>query len=154
MAEIITRVDDLDRSPDARLVRVGVEYIDSEETHHKRDVVIDLSERNLNELTGFLEKYFTAGRPFQEKKTQQAGSAGVRRGRRKTVVKESTKIRAWARMNGYEITESGRIPKRIEEAYYKAHNNEAKENKIDEQDGPQGAVGPTDPVPSPQFTSA
>ncbi|MFC9591533.1 Lsr2 family protein [Streptomyces sp. NPDC056944] len=81
---------------------------------------IDLSTGNADELRKLLEPYLAAGR-----KTGRVTSAGrVRPIASKAAVGSSSDtaaIRAWAKENGFEVNERGRVPADIKAAYEKAN---------------------------------
>ena len=70
------------------------------------------------ELRDALAPFVSAGR-----RTQRAGRASGRSsgGKRSTVNPEVAAIRAWASDNGYKVSERGRIPADIVDAYRAAH---------------------------------
>ncbi|MGW7007434.1 histone-like nucleoid-structuring protein Lsr2 [Streptomyces sp. NPDC054933] len=78
---------------------------------------IDLTTENADKLRGLLAEYVDAGRK----------TGGRSRGRGRTVrtvaasSQDTAKIRAWAKENGYEVNDRGRVPATIREAYEKAH---------------------------------
>lgn len=82
---------------------------------------IDLSEKNAQELENFLSKYIeraakvTARLP---RATSQGPSTMRRPGGNK---EELQKIRQWAKDNGYEVSERGRVSQSIQDAYRAAH---------------------------------
>ncbi|MDO5752936.1 Lsr2 family protein [Arthrobacter sp.] len=101
----VTLVDDIDQSPADENVIFGLDGINYE---------IDLSAENAHALREALSKYVGAGR--------RAGGRAVR-GRGPSTPKGSSdvaQIRAWARDNGYEVHERGRIQAEIRDAYYAA----------------------------------
>jgi Lsr2 len=72
---------------------------------------IDLSKKNAAKLRDALGAYVGAGR-------RVAGRRGGGRGRgRGRSASDSADIRAWARANGYEVSERGRISAEVREAY-------------------------------------
>lgn len=80
-----------------------------------RTYEIDLSEKNAKKLRKALESYVSAGR------RTKADSAGKRRGAASANRNVDTaKVRAWAKDQGYDVNERGRIPQDIQEAYRKA----------------------------------
>ena len=69
---------------------------------------IDLNDKNNKKLRKALAPFIDAGR---------------RAGKNKTVKKtdgDTAKVRAWARENGYEVNDRGRVPAEVHEAYAKA----------------------------------
>jgi nucleoid-associated protein Lsr2 len=80
---------------------------------------IDLNTENADKLRDALEPYVKAGR--------RAGGGRAARGRGRaaapagaTSSQDTAKIRAWAKENGYEVNDRGRVPANIREAYEKA----------------------------------
>ncbi|RBM22072.1 Lsr2 family protein [Streptomyces sp. PT12] len=81
---------------------------------------IDLNSENADKLRDALEPYVKAGR--------RAGGARAARGRARATTaggggggsQDTAKIRAWAKENGYEVNDRGRVPANIREAYEKA----------------------------------
>jgi hypothetical protein len=80
---------------------------------------IDLTTENADKLRGLLSDYVDAGR-----KTGGRASRGRGRAARAASAgssQDTAKIRAWAKDNGYEVNDRGRVPASIKEAYDKAH---------------------------------
>ncbi|MGO4383653.1 histone-like nucleoid-structuring protein Lsr2 [Specibacter sp. RAF43] len=101
----VTLVDDIDQSPADENVIFGLDGINYE---------IDLSAGNAQALRDALAKYISAGR--------RAGGRAVR-GRGTPAPKAKSDvgdIRAWARANGYDVHERGRIQADVRNAYYAA----------------------------------
>ncbi|MGQ5602940.1 histone-like nucleoid-structuring protein Lsr2 [Streptomyces sp. EKS3.2] len=79
---------------------------------------IDLTTANADKLRGLLEPFVKGGR-----KTGGRSSAGSR-GRAsasKGGSEDTAAIRAWAKDNGFEVNDRGRVPASIREAYEKAN---------------------------------
>lgn len=77
---------------------------------------IDLNEANAKKLRDALEPYLKAGR-----RSGGRSSRAARGGARASATGADTaKIRAWAKENGYEVNDRGRVPANIREAYEKA----------------------------------
>ncbi|MBB6173389.1 hypothetical protein HNR23_003449 [Nocardiopsis mwathae] len=81
-----------------------------------RNYEIDLSDANARKLRKAFDKFIDAGRK---------SGRGRARGRGKTrpaapAREDTAKIREWAKKKGYDISERGRIPSEIREAYEKA----------------------------------
>jgi len=78
---------------------------------------IDLKESNAQKLRSALA-------PYVENARRQAGRAA---GSRRTPVRglmsgeEASRIRAWARANGFEVNDRGRVPANVREAFEKAN---------------------------------
>ena len=79
---------------------------------------IDLNSAHAEELKKALEPYIAAGRRAGSAAAPaRTGSARKRPGRNPEVAA----IRAWARDNGYTLSERGRIPNPVVDAYNAAH---------------------------------
>ena len=76
---------------------------------------IDLNEANLDRLVEALA-------PFVEK-ARKAGAAPRRQGARRpsTGGGDASAVRTWARENGFEVSDRGRVPKEIRDAFDQAH---------------------------------
>ncbi len=76
---------------------------------------IDLTTANAEKLRSLLEPYAKNGR-------RTGGRAAGRKSRAATGGSQDTaKIRAWAKENGYEVNDRGRVPATVREAYEKAN---------------------------------
>ena len=101
--------DDLDGGDADRTVEFGIDGVNYR---------IDLSEKNAGKLRKALDTYITAGSRIGR------GTAEVRRGRRggggaptRSDRDQNRAIREWASKNGYEVSERGRIPAAVVEAF-------------------------------------
>ena len=78
---------------------------------------IDLTSAHAAELREALAPYISSGR-----RTQRAGNARpAAASKRPNRNPETASIRAWAGENGYKLSERGRIPADVIEAYRAAH---------------------------------
>lgn len=82
---------------------------------------IDLSEKNAEEFRQKLEPYVSAGR-----RVSTAGATTGRRargGRRRSNAdgRDLAAIRAWAKSNGHRVSDRGRVPDSVLQAYDAAH---------------------------------
>ncbi len=108
--QVITLLtDDLDGGEADRTVEFGLDGV---------NYTIDLSEKNAGKLRKALNPYLNVatrvGRGGGEARAARRGAApGTGRASRD----ENQKIREWAAKNGYEVSERGRIPSSIVEAY-------------------------------------
>lgn len=106
--QIITQVtSDLSGEAEASTVTFGYAGYDYE---------IDLTEAEAEKLAGLLSGYIEAGRRL---------GRGARRGTARKVAPvkgETEKVRAWARENGFEVNERGRIPNNVQQAFQDAHS--------------------------------
>jgi len=78
---------------------------------------IDLTTTNADKLRGLLEPYVKGGR-------RTGGRASGGRGKARAASggsQDTAQIRAWAKENGYEVNDRGRVPQSIREAYEKAN---------------------------------
>ncbi len=104
----VTLVDDLDQSPADENITFGLDGISYE---------IDLSADNADELRSALSKYIAAGRRAGGRAVRGRGPATASAPKAKSDVAE---IRSWAKDNGYDVHERGRIQAEIRNAYYAA----------------------------------
>jgi Lsr2 len=100
----ITLEDDLDGGDANETVAFGLDG---------RSYEIDLNNKNAKALRDALATYVAAAR--------RAGgrTAGVRR--RGVAGSNAREIREWARSNGHQVPDRGRIPSGVREAYEAAH---------------------------------
>ena len=107
---VIELRDDTDGSPAAETVTFGLDGAELE---------IDLNKDNAEKLRQAMAPYVSAARTV----------GGRRRGTRKTgdgrgAPRDREQLRAireWAKENGMKVSERGRIPAEVEEAYNRAH---------------------------------
>jgi len=97
--------DDLDHGKADETVTFGLDGTTYE---------IDLSKKNAAKLRDALSSYVGAGRRVAGRRS---GGRGRGRGRSAS---DSADIRAWAKANGYEVSERGRISAEVREAYNSA----------------------------------
>jgi len=81
---------------------------------------IDLSADHAAELRSALAPYVSAGRRVSGS-GRAATSGSSSRARRATSDRDYSVIRAWAKENGHEVSERGRVPATVLEAYDAAH---------------------------------
>ncbi|MBO0844949.1 MAG: Lsr2 family protein [Nocardioides sp.] len=99
----ITLEDDLDGGDATETVAFGLDG---------RSYEIDLNDKNAKALRAALSKYVEAGRR----------SGGRSRGKSRTQLGTSAReVRDWARSNGYDVPDRGRIPSQVREAFEAAH---------------------------------
>ena len=109
--QVITLLtDDLDGGEADRTVEFGLDGV---------NYTIDLSEKNAGKLRKALDPYLTVATRVGR---SGGGLATSRRGAVATTGRASRDqnqaIREWANKNGYEVSERGRIPSSIVEAYH------------------------------------
>lgn len=73
---------------------------------------IDLGDKNAQKLRDILTEYVQAGR--------KTGKIGGKSKAKSGATEDTAKIRAWAKDNGFDLAERGRVPGNVREAYYKA----------------------------------
>lgn len=101
----ITLEDDLDGGEASETVSFSLDG---------RSYEIDLNEHNAQGLRDALARYVAAAR--------RAGSRGGSPAKRRTQVGTSAReIRDWARSNGHQVPDRGRIPSDVREAFEAAH---------------------------------
>jgi hypothetical protein len=100
-------IDDIDGGEADGTVRFGLDGAEYE---------IDLSAAHDAELRGALGKYVSHARKVTARGARPAGRAG---GRRPSSV-DTTAVRAWARDNGVDIKERGRVPADVVAKYQAA----------------------------------
>jgi hypothetical protein len=93
-------VDDLDGSRPAETVIFGINGTEYE---------IDLAEHNAREFFDKLDCYIKAGRPL-ERRRGRGGPRGRRSHQRHQKLQAA---RVWLRERGHEISDRGRIPRRL-----------------------------------------
>lgn len=75
---------------------------------------IDLNDKNKDKLAKALDPYISAGRSTGGSRRSSGGSRSGGR-------TDLAAIRAWAKDNGHDVSERGRIPASVIEAYDSAH---------------------------------
>lgn len=86
---------------------------------------IDLTDDNADALRAALAPYIAAARSVSARgggstSPSRGGSSGPRRQKR-SGQRDYTPIRAWAAENGYTVSERGRVPAAVLDAYDAAH---------------------------------
>lgn len=103
----VVLVDDLDGNDAAETVSFALDGVDYE---------IDLNEANAEALRNALGRYVDAGRRVGGRRRRgQKVAAGGDTG------PSASEIRAWARANGWDVPERGRVSAEVREAYAAAH---------------------------------
>lgn len=80
---------------------------------------IDLSEKNRSKLQKALEPYIKKARMTGSRTVQKSGS------KKKASRTDLPEVRAWAKEQGYEVAERGRVPKDVRDAYDARHRGVA-----------------------------
>ncbi|WP_019819395.1 histone-like nucleoid-structuring protein Lsr2 [Saccharomonospora saliphila] len=110
---LVSLVDDLDGSEADETVQFALDGVTYE---------IDLSSDNAEELRDALAHYVEHARKAGgRKKLSGRRRNGHKQARSSSAEREQNKaIRAWAKENGYEISDRGRIPSEVADAYHKS----------------------------------
>lgn len=96
--------DDIDGSEATETLSFGLDGVAYE---------IDLNDDNAEQLREQLAVWTDKGRRVGGRRTPGTRGTGS--------ANDTAKIRGWARENGYEVSERGRISKEVREAYNAAH---------------------------------
>lgn len=110
--KVITEfIDDIDGSPAERTFTFAVDGTNYE---------IDLSAENIAEFNsaigGFVESARKVKGTSNGRRARSTGGGGTQRSREQTRA-----VREWARQHGHHISERGRIPASIQQAFDQAH---------------------------------
>jgi hypothetical protein len=102
----IVLVDDIDETEAEETVTFGLDG---------KEYAIDLNTKNAGSLRDALAPYVAHARPVSGR--------GARRGAAKVAASGAapSEIRAWARDNGFDVPERGRVSAEVREAYAAAH---------------------------------
>jgi len=103
---VVVLEDDLDGGPADETVTFALDGVSYE---------IDLSSSNAGRLRESLSAWIgAADKVSGRRSTKRRGGAAPRRG-------NGAVVREWARANGFEVSDRGRVSAAIQEAYDKAH---------------------------------
>lgn len=97
--------DDIDGGDASETVTFGLDGVTYE---------VDLNEANASALRESLSRYIGAGRRVGGRRSSGRSSSRASSG-------ELSKIREWARENGFEVSNRGRISQKVRDAYAKAN---------------------------------
>jgi hypothetical protein len=81
---------------------------------------IDLTDDNAAALREAFAPYVAAARSISSARAV-SGGGGAPRKRRRTGQQDFSAVREWAKQNGYKVSERGRVPASVLEAYEAAH---------------------------------
>ena len=111
---ITVLTDDMDGTDADRTVEFGLDGA---------SYTIDLSDKNAGKLRKALEPYITAGHRLGRGPVGGRGGPRTRTaaGAGRSSRDQNQAIRAWAAKNGYDVSERGRIPASVVEAFNEAH---------------------------------
>lgn len=105
----ITLVDDVDQTPADETVTFALDGVTYE---------IDLNEKHATELREALATWIGHARRSGGRKATTRRRSGGSGGSSSS---QAGEIREWARTNGYTVSDRGRIPAEVREAYAKAN---------------------------------
>ena len=106
----VTFVDDIDGSTE------GVEHYTF--NWLGTDYEIDLAPKSAKKLVDVMNTYTAKATRVPKAKS---GSGGRGSGRTKTSREEVAEMRSWAREQGMEVSDRGRVSEAIKDAYHQAH---------------------------------
>ena len=106
---VVSYIDDLDGESEAEgTVPFGIDGVDYE---------IDLSSENAEDLRNALAPYIAAARRTGGRRSMAKAAAKRAFGAPKRSRDENQRIREWAKKQGLEVSERGRIPNEVAEQY-------------------------------------
>jgi Lsr2 len=110
--KVITEfIDDIDGSPAERTFTFAVDGTNYE---------IDLSAQNIAEFKSAIGRFIESARKVRGSSSgRRARSAGAHDGRQSR--EQTQAVRQWARQHGHNISNRGRIPASIQQAFDQAH---------------------------------
>jgi hypothetical protein len=102
----IVLVDDIDQSDAEETVTFGLDG---------KEYAIDLNAKNARSLRDALAPYVAHARPINGRGGRRSSAKAAASGA------APSEIRAWARDNGFDVPERGRVSSEVREAYAAAH---------------------------------
>jgi len=106
---ITVLTDDLDGGDAESTIEFGLDGI---------NYTIDLSEKNASKLRKAMELYVTAGTKISRNGTNGRATSRAAAMPSRASREQNQAIREWATKNGYEVSERGRIPASVVEAFH------------------------------------
>ena len=106
---ITVLTDDLDGGDADRTIEFGLDGV---------NYSIDLSDKNAGKLRKALDPYLAAAARIGRSSTARIASRGAAPAPSRANRDQNQAIREWANKNGYEVSERGRIPTSIVEAFH------------------------------------
>jgi hypothetical protein len=82
---------------------------------------IDLAEKNAQEMREVFSRYVSAARKVGRSSGRASGGGRSRATGGRMDREQAGAIREWARRNGHQVSDRGRIPASVVEAYESAH---------------------------------
>jgi len=108
----VTLIDDVDGAPADETVLFSLDGVNYE---------IDLTTENAAKLRDALAPWVGHARRAGGRRTPAPRRSGRSSGAARSGSGDAAKIREWARENGYTVSDRGRIPAEVTEAYAKAN---------------------------------
>ncbi|MCS6712606.1 Lsr2 family protein [Brachybacterium sp. EF45031] len=105
---IVELVDDLDGGRADQTVTFSLDGVAYE---------IDLTDANAERLREALSEWVSKARRVSGSRRRSSGGSSANH----SSAEETRRIRAWARENGHEVSDRGRISRELREAYEAAH---------------------------------
>lgn len=109
---MVTLIDDVDGTPADETVLFSLDGVSYE---------IDLTSDNAAKLRDSLASWVGHARRAGGRKASGTRSTPSRRSGGTSGSGDASKVREWARANGYTVSDRGRIPAEVTEAYAKAN---------------------------------
>lgn len=105
----VVLIDDVDGSPASETVRFGLDGAEYE---------VDLNEKHAEALRESFAEWIGHARRVSGRKKATAGRRSSASSRTASPsASDTAKVREWARQNGYTVSNRGRIPASVREAY-------------------------------------
>jgi hypothetical protein len=108
----VTLIDDIDGSNAAETVAFGLDGADYE---------IDLNEKNAKKLRDVLAVYTANARQVGGRRNRSRPGRAVKPARSGSSKEQLAAIRDWARGQGYEVSDRGRLSAAVVQAFEDAH---------------------------------
>ena len=105
---VVVFVDDLDGGPADRTVQFGL---------HGKNYEIDLSDLHIKALEESFQDWIAAARPVSLPGPRARAARSTAPGRSAEKRAEDQAIRQWAREQGRQVSDRGRIPQQIRDEY-------------------------------------
>lgn len=113
MAKTLITTDDLDGSTDAETIRFS---------YNGTSYTIDLAKRNRTAFEKALKPYIDVAEKTSGRRSSAATGRSRSGGRRRrSSAVDLASVRAWARENGIEVSERGRVAQSVIDAYREAN---------------------------------
>jgi Lsr2 len=105
---VIEKLDDTSGKPADETVRFGIDG---------RELEIDLTAKNAAALRKVFDVYITHGRRVGGRRARTSGSPALSSPPRSGGKVDTKDVRQWATKNGYTVSDRGRLPANVLDAY-------------------------------------